>query len=383
MQRFQIPTEVCFGDGALDALQELRAEHAALFTDAFLQTSGVAEKIRARLTGCGQVHTYSAIQPDPPVELIADALRFLLDSRAEVVIALGGGSSIDAAKATVLIARKETGRELPLIAIPTTSGTGSEVTRFSVITDRENGVKYPLVSKELLPEQAILASSLTVSVPPAITADTGFDVLTHALEAEISTAAHDFSDAMAEKALELAFAYLPAAVRDGSDTVAREKMHTASCMAGMAFDNVSLGVNHGIAHALGAHFHIPHGRANGMLLATVMAFNAGLDLPPSAATPATSRVCEKLARISTRIGNTAYGSRSGAQALVRKLTALQKEVGIPATLAEAGVTPEAFAAAKEHIVKSALNDACTATNPRPVTAADVEAILGRITGFKA
>jgi alcohol dehydrogenase class IV len=385
MQRFQIPTEVCFGDGALDALREIRAEHAVLFTDAFLEKSGVAERIRQCLCGCREICTYSAIKPDPPIELIADALRFLLDARAEVVVALGGGSSIDAAKATVLIARKETGREIPLIAVPTTSGTGSEVTRFSVITDRENGVKYPLVSKSLLPEKAILESSLTVSVPPAITADTGFDVLTHALEAEISTAANDFSDAMAEKALELAFAYLPAAVRNGADTLAREKMHTASCMAGMAFDNVSLGVNHGIAHALGAHFHIPHGRANGMLLATVMAFNAGLDLPASAATPATDRVCAKLARIAARTGATSAGfgtGRSGAQALVRKLTALQKEVGLPMSLAEAGVTPEVFAAAKEHIVESALKDACTATNPRPVTAADVEAILRRIAGFR-
>ena len=378
MQEFQIPTRVCFGQDALSALETIRAEHAVLFTDAFLEKSGAADKIRARMTGCGEIHTYSAIRPDPPIESIADALRFLLDSRAEVAVALGGGSSIDAAKATLLIAAQKTGRQIPLIAVPTTSGTGSEVTRFSVITDAAAGVKYPLVDARMLPQTAILSETLTVSLPASITADTGFDVLTHALEAEISTAAHDFSDAMAEKALELAFAYLPAAVRNGEDLVAREKMHTASCMAGMAFDAVSLGVNHGIAHALGAHFHIPHGRANGLLLPHVMAFNAGLDCPQSAVPAECTRVCEKLAKIAQRIGLSAFGARSGAQALVRKLTALQKEVGIPQTLTQAGVVKADLEAARAHIIESALHDACTATNPRPVTAEAVSAILDSV-----
>lgn len=375
MQKFKISTEVCFGKDSLSALETIKVENAVIFTDAFLKKSGTADKIAGYMKNCTHISIYSDIKPDPPVELIANALDFLLKANADVVVALGGGSSIDAAKSTVLIARKQTGKELPLIAVPTTSGTGSEVTSFAVITDKEAGVKYPLVSDDLLPVKAILAGELVASVPPQITADTGFDVLTHALEAYISLQANDFSDALAEKSLEIAFEYLPEAYKHGDNELAREKMHTASCLAGMSFNVVSLGVNHGIAHSLGAHFHIPHGRANGMLLPYVMWYNAGLDGKVD------ERTAAKLAKIAKLVGLPAFNSKAGAQNLVNKLKQMQRELGIPLTLKDAGVDKQSYESVKAHIIKSALNDACTATNPRKLEAHDIDVILSNIAKF--
>ena len=377
MNTFELKTRVCFGDGSLEALSEIVAENAVIFTDAFMQKSGNAQKIASYMKNCRNVSVFSETVPDPPIELIVKALGFLMDANTDVVVALGGGSSIDAAKSTILMFEKKTGKHVPLIAVPTTSGTGSEVTKFAVITDREAGVKYPLVSDKLLPDVAILSSELVMSVPKSITADTGFDVITHALEAYISTLANDFTDAFAEKALELAFEYLPRACKNGSDVEAREKMHTASCLAGMAFNDVSLGVNHGIAHSLGAVFHIPHGRANAIMLYHVMKYNAGLDQP--ATSP--SIACKKMAKIARFIGLPAYNERQGATNLINEIRRLSIEVGIPQNLGEAGVAKNDYLANKSHIVKSAVNDACTATNPRKIDSAAVEAILKGIEKF--
>ena len=372
MNVFELKPKVYFGEGALSALGDIKSASAVIFTDAFMEKSGNAQKIASMMSGCARVRIYAKIIPDPPVELIADALSFLLEEETDAVVALGGGSSIDAAKSTLLMFEKKTGKQLPLVAVPTTSGTGSEVTKFAVITDREAGVKYPLVSDKLLPTVAILSSDLVASVPKNITADTGFDVITHALEAYISTLANDFTDAFAEKALELAFEYLPRACANGQDLEAREKMHTASCLAGMAFNDVSLGVNHGIAHALGANFHIPHGRANAMMLSHVMKFNAE-----------DARAAAKMARIARYVGLPAYGERQGAMNLINEIRRMSKALGIPQTLADAGVRRADYEACRAHIVKSAVNDACTATNPRKIDAAGVEQILKGIEVFKA
>ena len=311
MNTFRLPTTVCFDQNALDKLCEYKNVNAVIFTDPFMVKSGVAQRIAEKLDGCNSVSIFGEVKPDPPIELVVQGLDFLLKANADVVVALGGGSSIDAAKAVLLMAkRSDKKQDIKLVAIPTTSGTGSEVTMFSVITDREAGVKYPLVHEDLQPDVAILDPELVRTAPANITADTGFDVITHALEAYISTAANDFSDALAEKSLELAFEYLPLACKDGNNIEARDKMHKASCLAGMSFNIVSLGVNHGIAHALGAKFHIPHGRANAMLLPHVMRFNADLPTNFVSDNSTYSVAAKKLAKIANMLGikstNTKY-----------------------------------------------------------------------------
>lgn len=381
MNTFRLPTNVCFDANALDKLKEYKNLNAVIFTDPFMVKSGVADRIAEKLSECN-VSIFGEVRPDPPIELVAQGLEFLLNANADIVVALGGGSSIDAAKAVLIMAKRSGKKQnIKLITIPTTSGTGSEVTQFSVITDKQAGVKYPLVHEDLQPDVAILDAELVRTAPPSITADTGFDVITHALEAYISTAANDFSDALAEKALELAFEYLPRAYKDGNDLEARDKMHKASCLAGMSFNIVSLGVNHGIAHALGAKFHIPHGRANAMLLPHVMRFNADLPKDFSSDSGSFSTAAKKLAKIANRLGIRSSNVKFAVNGLCDKILAMEKTCGIPATLSDAKVSKEDYLAQKEAIIKSALNDACTATNPRKMTYGGVEEILSSIAKY--
>ena len=376
MKRFKIKTEVCFSENALDALSEIKNKRAVIITDSFMSSSGAAKRIADKLTGCISVDIFDQVRPDPPIEMVVAGVKFLTEHQANVVVALGGGSSIDAAKGVVLMMKKtRPEQKISLIAIPTTSGTGSEVTEFAVITDKERGIKYPLVDEELLPDMAILDPSLVVTAPPAVTADTGFDVITHALEAYVSTNASDASDALAEKALELAFEYLPKAYADGSNLTAREKMHSASCLAGMAFNAVSLGINHGIAHQLGAKFHIPHGRANAMLLPYVIAFNADVE---GHFGREDSQAAVRYAKIAARLGLPAGSTRTGVQSLIDEISYMLDMMKVPRTLSQAGVNRDDYMAVKPAVLKAAVADPCAATNPRPVTEEDVSDILKKL-----
>ena len=206
---------------------------------------------------------FSDIAGEPDIGMVTAGTEKITEFKPDTVICLGGGAAIDAAKAIVFIARKTGAVEnhVGFIAIPTTSGTGSEVSRFAVITDKTNGIKYPLIDDSLLPDVAVLDAQLVMSAPPSVTADTGIDVFTHAVEAFVSTGRNDFSDACAEKAIKLVNHYLMAAYKNPNDAKARQGMHNASCLAGVAFSNAGLGLNHGMAHAMGAKFHTPHGRA--------------------------------------------------------------------------------------------------------------------------
>ena len=379
MKRFKLKTDIIFGNDALGVLKTIASDSAVLFTDAFMVSSGTADAVKAYMTACKNITVFSDVKPDPPVELISQAVKFVMDVNADTVFALGGGSAIDAAKSTLMIIREHYGKNIKLIAIPTTSGTGSEVTQFSVITDTAAGKKLPLVDESMLPEIAVLDAELVKSVPPAITADTGFDVLTHALEAYISTEANDFSDALAEKAVELVADNLVPVYKNGADLDARAKMHTASCLAGIAFNEVSLGINHGIAHALGAQFHIPHGRANAMILPHVLYFNAELDIKFCVKNDC--KTADKLEMLARRLGYPANSPDIGVRNMIQRIKEFQRILKIPTTLGDAGVTKSQYEKVKDFIIESALNDACTATNPRKASPKDVEGILEKIAKF--
>ncbi len=379
MKRFKLKTDIIFGNESLKALKDVKSKSAVLFTDAFMVSSGMADKVKEYMTGCEKVSVYFDVKPDPSIELISAAVKFVTECGADTVVALGGGSAIDAAKSTLMIIRAHEKRNIELIAIPTTSGTGSEVTQFAVVTDTNAGKKVPLMDESMLPEIAILDPELVKSVPPVITADTGFDVLTHALEAYMSINANDFCDALAEKAVELVAEYLIPAYKDGNDIVARRKMHIASCLAGIAFNEVSLGINHGIAHALGAQFHIPHGRANAMLLPHVLYFNAELDIKFCVKNDC--KTADKLEMLTRRLGYPANSPDIGVRNMIQRIKEFQRTMKIPATLGEAGVTKQQYEKAKDFIIDSALNDACTATNPRKPNYKDVEEILNKIAKF--
>ena len=263
-------------------------------------------------------------------------------------------------------------------AIPTTSGTGSEVTDYAVITDPEKERKYALTDRTLQPPEAILDPELVVTVPPSVTADTGMDVLTHAMEAFVSRNFNDFSDAMAEKAISLVDRWLPMVYADGKNLLAREKMHNASCMAGLAFNSAGLGLAHGISHALGAKLHLPHGRTNAIVLPHVMRFNAGLKDYKGGEHTLAARKYQRLVKVlNLRHPN---NSLLDANDFILQVEKLCRDIGIPATLREAGADMELYRASKDEIIRAALADACTATNPRTPGYEDVAEILDQLSG---
>ncbi|MCD8019945.1 MAG: iron-containing alcohol dehydrogenase [Clostridiales bacterium] len=382
MKRFKLSTEVLFSEDAIDALLEVKDVNAVLITDKFMVDSGMADMIIKKLRNCRSISVFSEVIPDPPMDLIEKGIAFLEDKECDVVVALGGGSSIDAAKAIVYMARQidlaqnpESTKKMKLIALPTTSGTGSEVTQFAVVTDSKTGVKVPLIDESLMPDMAILDPELVKSAPPFITADTGMDVITHAIEAYVSETASDCSDCLAEKAAELAFEYLPRAYRNGYDIKARDKMHRASCLAGMSFSLVNLGLNHGIAHALGAIFHIPHGRANALVLPHVIYFNADMEREAAKHSNDAAKKYQRLAHI---VGLPASTPKVGVTSLIDEINRLLKYMDRPTCITECGISLEEFEANREEIIRRALADACTQANPRKVSAADISKILDNI-----
>ena len=374
MKEFNIKTNVYFGENALARLEQIQNKRVIIICDEFMVKSGVADKVRTYLKSC-EVFVYSNIVPDPPIEIVTDGINFLNQCRAEIMIALGGGSAIDAAKAIRELAKRANGTDVEeFYAIPTTSGTGSEVTKFSVITNAQQGVKYPLVNDSLLPTVAILDPDLVKTVPPAITADTGMDALAHALEAYVSAEATDFTDALAEKAITLLMRFLPDAYYHGHDLLAREKVHNAACLAGMAFNTAGLGICHSIAHTVGGKFHVPHGRSNAMILPHVIEFNAGLD-------SGDTLMAKKYQRLAKLIGLPHTSPVVAVNSLIRRLQEMQKMFEIPENLRQVGVEQAEVLRMKDEMINSIMADACTVTNPRTPLAGDIEKLLGKITPF--
>ncbi|MUG21928.1 iron-containing alcohol dehydrogenase [Paenibacillus macerans] len=376
MKRFCVKTEVYFDSGALEYLTLLDNRRALVITDPFMVQAGFADTlIHILKTSVEDYRLFTGVQPDPPVEAVAAGVKEYLAFRPDLIIALGGGSTIDAAKSILLFARQHAGNAddggKPLfIAIPTTSGTGSEVTSYSVMTLGDT--KIPLVSQDIIPDVAILDAAFLRTVPPQITADTAIDALTHAIEAYVSSEHSDYTDALCEKTVELIFDYLLRAYRSGDDLEARERLHNASCLAGMAFTNAALGITHSMAHTLGGHFHLPHGRANAVLLPHIIEYNA--DLESGGESRAATRYC-KLAR---RLHLPASTVAEGVASLVSAVRALQKLTGTPASLEAAGIDREAYEALLPALSQAALKDKCTAANPREVNVQQLEQLFRKV-----
>ncbi|MBU5675044.1 iron-containing alcohol dehydrogenase [Alkaliphilus sp. MSJ-5] len=377
MQEIRFGTTLYIGTESLKRLSDFKNEKIFIVTDSFIASSELLPHIKSYIDSSTETMVFSGVIPDPPIDNIVAGLEYSKGFPATILLAIGGGSAIDAAKA-ILYFGKLTDRfsEIRFVTIPTTSGTGSEVTNFSIITDDEKEIKYPLITDEILPDEAILDSGLVAGLPPKQTADTGIDVLTHAIEAYVSTSANDISDALSEKAIRYVFTYLDRAYKDGNDKEAREKMHMASTMAGMAFNIASLGLNHGIAHAAGARWHIPHGRINGILLPSIIRYNAGVT--EGKYTNNTTLAANRYAEIAKFLGLNAGNPQMGVRSLVNAILALQKRLSIPRSLSEWGVSKEQFESDKNAIAEAALADRCTATNPIVPTKEDVISILGKL-----
>ena len=373
MKSFDIKTKIYFGDQALDRMAEIPYQKVLVVTDPFIAQGDLIDLVTEPLKrGNKQFEVFKDVVPDPPIERISEGVKKMLEYRPDAIVAVGGGSAIDSSKSIREFAlRVDHYAEVGLIAIPTTSGTGSEVTSFAVVTDPAAKVKYPLVSYSMMPDEAILDAELVKSVPTAVTADTGMDVFTHALEACVSINRSDFSNALAEKAIEICGVFLLRAFLDGSDMHARQKMHSASCLAGLAFNTASLGLNHGMAHQLGATFHIPHGRANAMLLPHIIEFNSDINKHSKSRETYLPAV-KRYATVAQILGLSSYNKIMTVRSLVNWVQFMLKEMDIPLSISQIGtISEEEYFGAIDRMADAALADACTATNPRVPTKDDV------------
>ncbi len=403
MQWFKVPEKIYFEAGSIGYLEKMpNITRAFIVTDKSMVSLGYVDKILYYLRKRQQyVHAeiFSEVEPDPSFDTINRGVEQMRNFKPDVIIALGGGSPMDAAKGMWLFyeypdadpegmklkfmdIRKRTykfpklGKDCKMVAIPTTSGTGSEVTSFAVITDKEKNMKYPLADYELTPDVAIVDPDLVMSLPKSITADTGMDVLTHAIEAYVSNMASDYTDGLAEKAIELVYNYLPVAYEDGSNQKAREKMHNASCLAGMAFTNAFLGINHSLAHKLGADFHIAHGKANAIILPYVIKYN-GTKPTKFVSFPKYEYFIadEKYASIARRLGLKASTTEEGVKSLVNAVIEMNKKLNIPSSLKELGIEEQEFLANVDALADKAFSDQCTTANPRLPLVTELKQIL--------
>jgi 1-propanol dehydrogenase len=374
--RFQLTTTLCYGPDSLTALAELDGRRVLVVTDAFMSSTPLMSRVRTELAGASAVEVFSEVTPNPDLTAVTAGLRAFLDFAPDAIVALGGGSPIDTAKAVRKLAL-ELGHQLPggLVVIPTTSGTGSEVTSFAVITDEHTHTKLPLTAVEMLPEIAILDPEAVATAPPRLTADSGMDAVSHAIEAYVAKGSNDFSDALAEKALRLADTSLVRCFRDGTDAEAREHQHNAATMAGIAFQNAGLGIVHSLSHAIGGTFPVAHGRLNAILLPVVICFNAGdLGFRPHEVGP----VARRYAALASALGLSSSTERNLVLALNAWVEKLRTDLGMPATLRTAGVDRAAFTAAVPALAATAHKDFCTSGNPVPVTERDLAALLTRV-----
>ena len=358
MEEFSCKTRLISGAGTISALAELGGKRLFLVTDPFFMKNGVAKQV-AEASKCPQVEIFDKVQPDPTVELAAEGTAKLKAFEPDLLVALGGGSAMDAAKAMAYFAKGS----YRLAAIPTTSGSGSEVTDFAILT--HNRVKHPLVDPRLRPDVAILDSDLLQQLPKPLIAEAGFDVLAHAAEAYVARKAGTISDLYAREAFSSAYASLPASYA-GNQTV-RLKVHMAATMAGMAFTQAGLGLCHAMSHSLGGMFHVAHGRLNAILLPAIIGSKAHM-------------AGKKYAELARAAGMGGSAETIAVRNLKNCLIRLRRELNLPETLVQAGIDPRSLWRNVDEIVKATLADPCCGTNPMPVEDFLVRRILEEVTG---
>ena len=409
MQWFKVPERIYHEMGSIQYLEKLpKSERTMIITDRTMEDLGYVEKIEYRLRkrrNPVMIERFTGVEVDPSVKTVLDGAQEMIKFKPDTIIALGGGSVIDAAKGMWLFyenpqvnfedlrlkfmdIRKRVykfpklGRKAQLVAIPTTSGTGSEVTSFAVITDKEKNIKYPLADYKLTPDVAIVDPQFVMSLPKSVIADTGLDVLTHGIEAYVSVMATDYTDAMALKAIEMVFKYLPISYKGGDSAEcreAREKMHNASCMAGMAFANAFLGINHSLAHKLGARFHIPHGRANAILLPYVIEYNSQIPSKFTAFPKYKSFISDKkYCEIAKMLGLKTDTVEEGVKNLIEAIKKLMKELNEPMSIKECGIERDEYFSAIKKLSLEAFDDQCTSVNPRLPLVSEIEEIYMKI-----
>ena len=409
MQWFKVPPRIYHEMGSVQYLQKLPdVNRVMIVTDKTMEKLGYIEKVKYHLRkrkSPVMIEVLSNVEPDPSIETVINGAEEMIKFKPDTIIALGGGSPIDAAKGMWLFyenpqvkfedlklkfmdMRKriykfpKLGRLAKLVAIPTTSGTGSEVTSFAVITNKENNIKYPLADYELTPDVAIIDSQFVRSLPREVIADTGLDVLTHGIEAYVSVMATDYTDALALKAIEMVFEYLPKSYKNDDSPEcmeAREKMHNASCMAGMAFANAFLGINHSLAHKLGSHFNIPHGRANAILLPHIIEYNSQIPTKITAFSKYKNFVADKkYSQISKVLGLKSNNVEEGVKSLISAIENLMRELNEPTSIAKCGIDKEKYFDLLEQLSLEAFDDQCTSTNPRQPMISEIKAIYEKI-----
>ena len=389
------PEKVYFKKGctpvALDELKNVMGKKRCfIVTDSFLYKNGFTKKIEDKLDQMGIVHTcFSDVEPDPSLASARAGAAAMRAFEPDCIIAMGGGSAMDAGKIMWVLyenpdadfsemsmdfmdIRKRVytypkmGKKAYFIAIPTSSGTGSEVTPFAIITDRETGIKWPLADYELMPNMSIVDTDNMMSAPKGLTCASGIDVMTHAIEAYVSIMASDYTDSLALRAIKLVFDYLPRAYKDGNDVEARDHMANASCMAGMAFANAFLGLNHSLAHKLGAFHHLPHGIANALVLLNVMRYNSA-EVPTKMGTFPQYQyphALQRYAEIGRYVGLTGKNDQEVFEKLLAKLDELMRTIEIKPTIKEYNIDEKKFLDTLDEMSEQAFNDQCTGANPR-------------------
>ena len=411
MQWVKLPPKIYFERNSIKYLIDMKdMEKAMIITDRGMYNLGYVAKIEdaiKRRRNNVDIELFFDVEPDPSVDTVRKGVELMNKFNPDVIIALGGGSSMDAAKVMWLLhehpevnfddikqkfmdIRKrafkfpELGKKTRLICIPTTSGTGSEVTPFAVITDHRDNKKYPLTDYALTPTVAIVDPEFAMTMPASIAADTGIDVLTHAVEAYVSILASDFTDGWAKQAVKLVFEYLERSVKNGkNDPEAREKMHNAATIAGMAFANAFLGMNHSLAHKIGGEFHVPHGRTNAILLPHVIRYNGQiptkLNIWPKIEN---FKADVKYMELAQLIGLNPKTPAEGVEMFAQACEDLVQKVGIPSNFKSQGIAPEAWEEAVHRIAMNAYEDQCTPANPRMPMVHDMEAILRKTYSYE-